>query len=108
MEYYRNIGAPFNRDNGARVQSGEVFVPTQRELNRRRNKLRRVDPAGEDIRPPEPAPPPPAGWPLRMSPETYLRLTPDGPHAELARALAGPEPVEPVQHDPEWTSDADE
>lgn len=43
MERYRNTGARFRREDGTIWERGAVFVPTPREIARRRYKLRRVD-----------------------------------------------------------------
>jgi len=95
MQPYRNIGAAFGRADGTTWGRDQVLVPTPEELGRRGYKLRPVAAADE-----APAPAPPTlvlvdsahplaaqGWPLRMLPETYLKLHPDGPHAALARTL---------------------
>jgi len=91
---YRNTGAPFTRDDGTRWEPDMVAEPTANELARRAYKLRPV------IEVVEPSPSPPvmessdvAGeegqspWPLRMSPERYLTLHPEGPHAGQANEI---------------------
>ncbi len=85
---YRNKGAPFTRDDGSEWASGEVCVPTENELRRRRYKLRAV----VNVPTPQAAAISQAGsegWPLQMQPNVYLRLHPTGKHAELARQLLG-------------------
>jgi hypothetical protein len=91
---YRNRGAPFTREDGTVIASGEVFVPTDVERKRRAYKLRpagerAVDaraeyrtarPAAKTVRP---------GWDRDMSPELYLQLDPNGPYAEDARQALG-------------------
>ncbi len=96
---YRNRGAPFRRDDGSVWERDAVHTPTTNELVRRTYKLRPVlslDPAsgkvseqgaeeatGED----EVIP----GWPLKMQPDVYIRLYPQGDHAELAQQLVDAE-----------------
>lgn len=36
---YKLVGAPFTRADGTRIERGDVFVPTDEELIRRRHKL---------------------------------------------------------------------
>lgn len=106
---HRNVGAPFRQRDGTLIAHGQVFVPTQEDLTRRRYKLRPVAPV---FRPREPAQPVvevsplsasvPAveesepsvsgatpDWPLRVQPDLYLRLYPGGVHADAARRLTG-------------------
>ncbi len=101
MMKYRNMGAPFHRPDGTVWERDTVAEPTEDELRRRRYKLRAVG----DERPEmfglqrdaaeTPLPPPDSpDWPLRMTPETYLRMHPDGQHAELARRLSENQPPE--------------
>lgn len=101
MPRYRVIGgAPWRRPSGDVVPPGGEFdVPEGTvELDRIRRRghtaqLQAVDAAEQAVQnlhhvpPPPPPPPPPAGWTLRMQPVTYLKLHPQGPHAELARKL---------------------
>jgi hypothetical protein len=103
---HRNKGAPFRRDDGSIWAKGMVAEPTDNELRRRKHKLK---PEVIDNRPPPPpapipappTPPPveeapaeeeeeevvPTEWTLAMKPALYLRLHPNGPHAELAQKL---------------------
>lgn len=98
MTLYENTGAPFSRPDGTRIESGGVFEPTAEELGRRRHKLRPLGPqVAEPQPPPLPESEPVVGWPLKMAPERYLQLHPDGPHAAQARTLAQP----PVTSTPE-------
>lgn len=85
---YENVGeAPWRRPSGEVVAPGGTFEATEREharIQRRSNykaRLRRVDPSPveSDTFIPD--------WPLKMLPPKYLKLHPDGKHAELARAL---------------------
>lgn len=39
------------------------------------------------------SPPPPPDWSLKMTPERYLQLHPDGQHADLARAVIAARPA---------------
>ncbi len=101
---YRNIGAPFSRDDGSLWETDMVAAPTDNELRRRRYKLRAV--LGES---PEelglgavdvPAPPevnPEGEWPLKMEPSVYLDLHKDGKHSDLARAILEAEKVQKAQ-----------
>lgn len=104
--FYRNTGAPFWRTNAAgedvvEVPKGHVLEPTPRELKQFGYKLEPVgeQPAATDkvVGPlPQPLPPLPKEWPLKMRPELYLELHPDGVHADLARRLTGSAPVAPA------------
>lgn len=87
---YRNVGAPFGREDGTRVERGEVFVPTEIELIRRAYKLEKIGeretstltrPIAREIDA--------EGWNLRMKPALYLQLDPDGPYADAARRSLG-------------------
>jgi hypothetical protein len=98
---YRNASlAPWRRTEKLPVPPGQTFEPTPFELEciRRRGYrhlvpvlpaeeelIRAAETAGQDERAAAEARG--TGWPLRMSPERYLRLYPDGPHAESARAI---------------------
>ena len=91
MRKYRNTGAPIPRDDGTTVARGAVFEPTDAEIDQLRYKLRAVEGEGGGT-----VPGPGSegkvtttvdGWPLRMTPQVYLRLHPDGPHASRAREL---------------------
>lgn len=51
---YRNRGAPWSRPDGARIESGEVFEPTEDERRRKQYKLEFVratdtDPLPESV-----------------------------------------------------------
>lgn len=83
---HRNTGAAFTRADGSTWAHNAVHVPTDADLARRGYKLR-VEPLAPEASAPEvPAVPPvSAEWPIRMPPETYLRLHPTGLHAALAR-----------------------
>lgn len=96
---YRNTGAPFKRTDGTVWARNAVHKPTADELRRKKYKLRLV---GEE-RPEmfgwerdEAELPADSGkeWPLKMEPEVYLRMQPEGQHAELARRLLEPPPEE--------------
>jgi len=115
MPRYRNIaGALWRRPSGEGVPPGATFEATAREHERiqRRGYRSRLALVTDDAAPPvqvvgadeQPtslaasaplviaAPASvalPSTWPLRMSPETYLKLHPTGPHAALARTLVG-------------------
>ncbi len=87
LSMHINTGAPFQRGDGTRWLRGEKYVPSENELAQRAYKLLPV----EDID----APPPAnagggddgeGGWTLPMDPQKYLRLHPNGPYADLARA----------------------
>jgi len=111
---YRNVGAPWRRPDGSIVARGAIIEPTEDELERRRYKLRpygevrtepppvvvqpRREPApAEPVEVSEPTPPVSAGetalrgprWHMIMKPELYLKLHPNGPHADLAREVLG-------------------
>jgi hypothetical protein len=93
MMKYRNIGAPFRRADGTVWDTNVVHEPTEDELRRRKYKLR----VAGDERPEKfgwerdaaepPSADPGSAWPLKMDPQMYLRMHPDGQHAELARQL---------------------
>ncbi len=93
MMKYRNTGAPFHRPDGTVWERDAVAEPTEDELRRRRYKLRAVGEERPEMfgweRDAVETPPPSdsSDWPLRMTPETYLRMHPDGDHAELARVI---------------------
>lgn len=99
--YYRNRGAGFTREDGTRVERGQVFQPTDFELRRLAHKLRpytgTIPP--EDFPAPRPRVPAtpvnPEGWSLSMTPELYLELEPEGHHAAEARKLLGLEDADP-------------
>ena len=90
---HKNTGAPFSRADGSTWGRDEEHEATLLELKRRAYKLRavvqmvapRLQPKRED------------GWPLDIEPARYLELSPEGPHAGLARQLV--EPVSPTAED---------
>lgn len=91
---YMNHGAPFFREDGSQIVRWQVFEPTSQELARMSYKIKLyTGPAPDpDQLPKPPAPKQPAiewggEWPLRMAPDLYLQLHPDGPNAELAKRL---------------------
>lgn len=86
---YKLTGAGFERADGSWVETGTVFEPTESELRRRGYKLVPVlDSEGvvEDENGSE-------GviqsndWPLKMEPDRYLQVHPDGKYADLARKV---------------------
>lgn len=87
-----NTGAPFHREDGSVVERGEQFDATEDELRRMAYKIRpcakpeEPKPAEDWQQNPE--------WPLVLSPRLYLRMSPDGPYAALARRLTGQEEAE--------------
>jgi hypothetical protein len=90
---YRNVGAPFWREDGTKIDRGAVFEPTDDELLRLAYKLQPFSPE------PQTATSGDAGtvpellysrwprWPLKLDPVLYLRLHPRGAYADLAREL---------------------
>lgn len=99
LTWYRNTGAAFPVEDGTRVGTGDIFVPTADCLKRRRNKLEYVarselptwaleleaEIGGPDDVPDAPSDSP--EWTLAMTPADYLSRYPTGQHAELARQL---------------------
>lgn len=106
-ERYVNTGAPFTRADGSRWESGATHIPTVHELRARAYKLKlapvaRGEPrAAAPVEASVPTPPvsapgeavPPASpavpetWHMIMTPQLYLRMYPNGPHAEKARRI---------------------
>lgn len=94
---YRNVGAPFRRSDGSLWAQGEVDEPFEAELRWGLVQLRPADEpwtepptepiATAPVSSEEVAPPADDSWNLRMSPERYLQLHPDGKHADKAYEL---------------------
>lgn len=90
MPQYKNVGkSPWRRPAGfGPVPPGGLFDATEREherIQRRgyQGRLRLcVDPPPVVENP---------DWPLKMTPSKYLKLHPEGKHAERARQLVAPE-----------------
>ena len=88
---YKNVGARFPREDGSWIERGEVFAPTDAELAQRGFKLRHWNPDPSEVTK-EAAPAlqddeEQRVWGLKMEPERYLELYPDGPNADLARKV---------------------
>ncbi|KKN44575.1 hypothetical protein LCGC14_0691790 [marine sediment metagenome] len=96
MTLYRNRGARFPRDDEqGHWETDAVHEPTEHELRTRAHKLVAVsalDPEyvesvsatlAEEVIDPSTGL---AEWPIQMRPEMYVRLHPEGKHADLARA----------------------
>lgn len=98
-ELYINTGAPFPRRDGTTWDRGVVDVPTLDEIARLKYKLKRyfkpvvpqTQPTQEELKESFPDATDGASeqisWPLKMSPETYISLHPNGPHIETAKRL---------------------
>lgn len=89
MSKYRNVSAaPWQRSAGVWVPPGATFDATPREherILRRPAYQKRLELVGGNGNPAVVG----GGevWPLKMSPEMYLRLHPQGPNAALAKDM---------------------
>lgn len=88
---YRNIGAAFSSEAGERVERGDVFRPSPRDLAMRPQKLvpvTRHEAAAEGHAEKSAVDAATAAdWHLDTPPAEYLKRYPDGPRADLARQL---------------------
>ncbi len=98
MPKYKNIGrSAWKRPDGTSVAPGGTFEATGREHDRIARRVAyqlRLKLVGKVGRAKQ-ADPEEAGWPLKMSPDVYLKLHADGKHAELAQKIVDAAKEEP-------------
>jgi len=85
------------RVTGELIPRNGVLAPTPQELRQRVHKLRRTGDMLEVETVTGGASSP--RWPLRLSPERYLTIHPEGQHAALARSLVPLTPTTPAEND---------